>query len=133
MIEWKTYHLIVPHAYVLAYTHLWLHKVCEPPAAQSLKTAFERVVWEQAGERGLSWQAEVMDVDSCSLGTMSQECSLINIPYLQPPGASSCFNTVHLFSFLGALMKMEKAILTLHILFSCDCILQIIVFGFEVP
>lgn len=86
---------------------LWLCEACESPAACSLKNAFEGVVGEQAGEWGLIWQAEVMDVDSCSLGTMSQNCSLINIPSLQLPGASSCFKTVHLFSFPGTLMRKE--------------------------
>lgn len=75
MTEWNSYHFIALYAYVLAYMLLWSHEACESPAAWSLKSAFEGVVREQAGEWGLLWQAEVMDLDSCSLRTMSQNCS----------------------------------------------------------
>lgn len=107
MTEWNSYNIIALYAYVLAYMLLWLHEACESPAAWSLNNTFEGVVREQAGEWGLIWQDEVMDVDSCSLGTMSQNCSLINMPSLQLPGASSFFKTVHLFSSPGTLMKKE--------------------------
>ena len=86
---------------------LWFFEACESPAAWSLTNIFEGVVREQAGEWGMILQAEVMDVDSNSLETMSQNCSLINRPSLQPPGASSCFKTVYHFFFLGTLMKKE--------------------------
>lgn len=105
-IKWQTGTVIISFA-LLAYMLLWLHEACESPAAWSLKNAFEGVVREQAGEWGLIRQAEVMDVNSCSLGTMSQNCSPINIPSFQLPGASSCFKTAHLFSFLGTLMNKE--------------------------
>lgn len=107
MTEWNSYHFIALYAYVLASMLLWLHEACESPAAWSLNNAFEGVVREQAGEWGQIWQAEVMGADSCSLGTMSQNCSLMNKSSLQLPGASSCFKTVHLFSFSGTLMKKE--------------------------
>lgn len=77
------------------------------------------MVREHAGEWGLIWEAEVMGVDLCSLGTMSQSCNLISMPALRLHGASSCFETVHLYSFPGANEEgssFEMAMLTLHML-----------------
>lgn len=134
MTERNSYHFIALYAYVPVYRLLRSHEACESPAGWSLKNAFERVVREHAGEWGWIWEAEVMGVDFCSLGAMSQSCSLINMPALQLHGACSCFKTEHLCSFPGPNEEgssLETAILTLHMLIFHDFAHQLITFEFQ--
>lgn len=107
MTEQNSYHFIALYPYVPVYRLLWSHEVCESAAGWSLKNAFEGVVRERAGEWGLIWEAEVIGADLCSLGAMSQSCSLINMPALQLHGASSCYETVHLYSFPGVIKNED--------------------------
>lgn len=124
MTEWNSCHFIALCAYVPVYRLLWSHEACESPGGWSLKNAFEGVVRKHAGEWELIWEAEVMGVDLCSLGTVSQSCSLINMPALQLHGASSCFKIVHLYSFPEANEEgssLEIAILTAYVNFPWFC------------